>query len=101
MLPSAGAVLGKLQLVRSRPLVLVRVVVALAAHRALERHQSPVSTCHDPDLFTSNLPKNQLLDDLRDDAGADGAAAFADGEAQAFLGGDGRDELDVDVDVVA
>src|SRR5207248_1332657 len=36
-----------------------------------------------------------------DDAGADGAAAFADGEAQALFAGNRIDELDVDVDVVA
>jgi hypothetical protein len=33
----------------------------------------------------------------RDDAGADGAAAFADGEAQALLHGDRRDQLDLSV----
>ena len=35
-----------------------------------------------------------LLDDLGDAAGADGAAAFADGEAEAFVHGDRVDELD-------
>jgi hypothetical protein len=34
-------------------------------------------------------------DDLGDDAGADGAATFADGEAQAFFHGDRGDQLDV------
>ena len=33
-----------------------------------------------------------LLDDLGDAAGADGAAAFADGEAEAFVHGDGVDQ---------
>src|SRR5688572_28263464 len=33
-----------------------------------------------------------LLDDLRDDARADGLAALADGKAQALLHGDGRDQ---------
>src|SRR5690606_5684547 len=32
-----------------------------------------------------------LLDDARDDAGADGASAFADGEAQLLLHGDRHD----------
>ncbi len=41
------------------------------------------------------------LDDLRHDAGADGSAAFADGEAQAFFHGDRVDQLDGDRDVVA
>jgi hypothetical protein len=36
-----------------------------------------------------------LVLDGRDDAGADGAAAFADGEAQALFHGDRRDQLDV------
>ncbi|VVT18912.1 transposase [Roseovarius sp. EC-SD190] len=42
-----------------------------------------------------------LLDDLRHDAGADGAAAFADGEAQAVFHGDGRDQLNRELQVVA
>src|SRR5690348_7867255 len=42
-----------------------------------------------------------LRGDLGDDAGADGAPAFADGEAQALFHGDGLDELDVHGDVVA
>ena len=36
-----------------------------------------------------------LLHDLGDDAGADGAAAFADGEAQLLFHGDRHDQLDV------
>src|SRR5690625_3432260 len=42
-----------------------------------------------------------LLVDLRDHAGADGAAAFADGEAQAFLHRDRVDQRDVHLHVVA
>ena len=38
----------------------------------------------------------QLLDDLGHDAGADGAAALADGEAEAVLHGDRHDELDLE-----
>src|SRR3546814_1799969 len=41
------------------------------------------------------------LDDLGDDAGADGAAAIADREAQAFVHGDRCDQLQVHCDVVA
>src|SRR6266545_5727310 len=52
-------------------------------------------------LRYSELPVTRLLDDLGDDAGADRAAAFANGEAQAFFGGDRADQLEVDVDVVA
>src|SRR5436189_692734 len=37
----------------------------------------------------------------RDHAGADGVPALADGEALALLDGDRRDQLDIDVDVVA
>src|SRR5580693_7051621 len=39
----------------------------------------------------------RLLDDLRDPAGADGAAAFADREPEAFLHGDRLDQVDVHV----
>src|SRR4051794_30022662 len=42
-----------------------------------------------------------LLDDVRDDAGADGAATLADGEAQAGVHGDRLDQLDFHLDVVA
>src|SRR5688500_11675717 len=42
-----------------------------------------------------------LFDDLGDDAGADSAAALADGEAQAVLDRDRRPQLDVERDVVA
>ena len=42
-----------------------------------------------------------LLDDLGHDAGADGAAAFADGKAQPFFHGDRGDQLDSHLDVVA
>src|SRR5712691_640805 len=42
-----------------------------------------------------------LLHHLTNRAGADGAAAFANGEAQAFLHRDRRDQLDVHLHVVA
>src|SRR4051794_14686842 len=41
-----------------------------------------------------------LLDDLGDDARADGAATLADGEAQALVHGDRLDELDLHLHVV-
>src|SRR5690606_13251899 len=41
------------------------------------------------------------FDDLGDDAGADGAAALADGEAQALVHGDRRDQLHLHRHVVA
>src|SRR6185437_3960390 len=43
----------------------------------------------------------RLLEDLGDDACADGTAALADGEALPLLEGDGRDEVDGDLRVVA
>src|SRR4051812_36422322 len=43
----------------------------------------------------------ELLFDLRNDAGADGAATLADGEAQAGVHGDRLDQLDLHLDVVA
>ena len=42
-----------------------------------------------------------VLVDADDDTGADGTAALADSEAEALLDGDGGDQLDVHVDVVA
>src|SRR5512142_108545 len=42
-----------------------------------------------------------LLDDLRDDAGAYRVTTFADGEARAFFQSDWRDQLDVNRDVIA
>src|SRR6185437_17055785 len=42
-----------------------------------------------------------LLDDLRDPAGANGAAALADRELQPLLHGDGLDQLDAHLGVVA
>src|SRR3954462_3545366 len=45
-------------------------------------------------------PTGVLLGDLRDPARADGAAAFANGEAQALLHGDGLDQLDLHLGVV-
>src|SRR5690606_27387481 len=45
--------------------------------------------------------ERRLLDDFRHDAGADSAAAFADGEAQLLFHRDRRDQLDVQLGVVA
>src|SRR5581483_5216759 len=47
------------------------------------------------------LSFTNLLDDLADHAGADGAAALADGEAETLVHRDRRDELDGDLHVVA
>src|SRR3954451_3842490 len=69
-----------------RPVQLL-VVVALQADPDL-------SLCH------RNLARF-LLDDVRDDAGADGAAALADREAEALVHGDRLDQLDLHVRVVA
>src|SRR5579884_541391 len=46
-------------------------------------------------------PFVELLEDLGDPTRADGAAALADGEAQALLHGDGLDQLDLHLGVVA
>src|SRR5574343_694001 len=40
-----------------------------------------------------DFQKEQLLDDLGNDAGADGTTAFTDGEAQTFFHGDRGDQL--------
>src|ERR1700754_3702663 len=42
-----------------------------------------------------------LLEDLGDDAGADGLATLSDGEAQAFFHRNRADQLDVNLDVVS
>src|SRR5271170_961572 len=44
--------------------------------------------------------EKQLLQDLRDDAGADRLATLTDGEAQPFLHRDRADQLHVNFDVV-
>src|SRR5450631_2168397 len=46
------------------------------------------------------LSFNVVRKNLGDDAGADGLAAFANREAQTFLAGDRRDELDLQAHVV-
>src|SRR3954469_1894704 len=53
-----------------------------------------------PCSFSPCLPR-ALLDDLGDDARADGATALANGEAEALVHGDGLDQLDLHLDVVA
>src|ERR1700723_2078124 len=65
-------------------------------------------TCRQPSLFlNSQKPKKllcealSLLDDLADGSGADGASAFADGEAQTLLHGDGGVQRDLKRDIVA
>src|SRR5689334_8142578 len=50
---------------------------------------------------SGSLVLPSLLDDLRDGAGADGAAALADREAQALVHGDRLDERDLHDGVVA
>src|SRR3954454_16076764 len=54
-----------------------------------------------PPLSPSSPCLPRLLDDLGHDARADGPAALANGEAQALVHGDGLDQLDLHLDVVA
>src|SRR5262249_4531816 len=75
--------------------------------RRLVEHAVVVRPEADPDVLAFHdavpaLPafSQPLLYDLGDDAGADGAAALADGEAQALVHGDGRDQLHLHGDVV-
>ena len=56
VLAAARTVLAELELVRRRPLVLVRVVVALLAILALERDRALISTGHDLTSLPQNLP---------------------------------------------
>ena len=73
---------------------------ALGRLHDLERRlvQQPVVVCLEAD--PDPLPCHQAQD-LGDGAGAHGVATFADGEALGRLEGDGGDELDVHLDVVA
>src|ERR1700739_3198575 len=51
---------------------------------------------------SGTTPQNSvLLDDLRNDPGADRTAAFADREPQTLVHGDRLDQLDLHLDVVA
>src|SRR6185312_11944601 len=55
-----------------------------------------------PSLFSGRtVLDRQLFNDLRNDAGADGAAAFTDGEAQLLFHRDRDDQLDFAGDIVA
>ena len=65
--------------------------------RPLIRGESAKRVCR----FKRNNVPYRLLDDACDDAGADGAAAFANSEAQLFFHRDRRDQLDFNGDVVA
>src|SRR3954462_2783674 len=70
-----------------------------------------LASCRGPDVRRAGLcgarPRYvrsltaSLLDDLRYDAGADGAATLADGEPQTLVHGDRLDQLDRHLDVVA
>src|SRR5688572_4832511 len=91
MAAAPRAVAPKLEPVGIVLLVLLRRVRALAALGAGELDDGPV---------LGGFGHRLLLDD-RDGAGTHGAAALADGEALAGLEGDGRDELDGHLDVVA
>src|SRR6185437_8227698 len=57
--------------------------------------------CFDSASYYSFDTAFRLLQDLRDDACADGTAAFADGEAQLFFHRDRHDQFDLDRYVVA
>src|SRR5919201_1916285 len=91
VLPAPRAELRDLQTVRIVLAVLRRRVCALAAIRACERDDRSSVFRHLCSLF----------DDLRHHARADGTAALADGEAEAVLAGDGSDERDLEIRVVA
>src|SRR3990170_3681618 len=91
MPPAAWAVAAELEAVGVVLLVLLRRVGPLPTFGAGQRD----------DWTVLGLRHGELLLDRGDGAGADGAAALADGEALAGLEGDGRDELDAHLDVVA
>ena len=72
--------------------VLFGSVIPLLANGAGERDD-------DSTLFRFGCQK--LLLDAGDGAGADGAATLTDGETQTGLNGDGGNQLDLHLDVVA
>ena len=51
--------------------------------------------------WENRMEKNRLLLYFDDDAGTHGAAAFTDSKAQLLLNGDGGDQFDVHIDVIA
>ena len=53
------------------------------------------------DFVDHTVKAMRLLEDLGDDTGTNGTAAFADSETQALLDSDGGDQLDVHNNVVA
>ena len=59
-----------------------------AASQRRRRRSSESTLVGASELDPAAAPGTALLDDLGDSAGADGAAAFADGEAQALVHGD-------------
>src|ERR1700719_1542186 len=83
------------------------VVVRLQAYTYLFVHLQNTA----PDSFSAPLPSHsittilrsfsQLLQNFRNDAGADGATALADSEAQPFVHRDRRDQLAKNLDVIA
>lgn len=83
--PVPGAVLLQLHSAGGVLLVLDRGVIAPLALGAGEQ----------------NVDAHDLLHDFRHHAGADGTAAFANGEAQTLLHGDGGDEFNIEGGVVA
>src|SRR3990172_7860127 len=94
---AAGTVLLQLQAVRVVPPVLGGGIVPLPALRAGQVDDDAV-------LFLSHgwrALSRPLLQDLGGNARSYGVAALADGESQALLQGDGLDELDRHLHVVA
>src|SRR4051794_26250312 len=87
-----------------RPVLGVKFVLAVCARRlalGAQRGASPGSRAP-PLVGVSNFccaggvcARRFLLDDLGDDARADGAAALANREAQTGIHGDGLDQLDL------
>ena len=65
------------------------------------RARAPFAHPGFPSTAFATAVARRLLDDRGDDAGADGAAAFADGEAQLFFHRDRHDQFDGNRDVVA
>src|SRR6185503_5457309 len=65
-----------------------------------QRESNPQPSVLETDALPVELCPYPLLEDLGDDAGADGLAALADGEAHALLHGDRRDKRPAPLAVV-
>ena len=79
-------------------------IVPLILHDLREKYNLDFPAPHKKSrerIFAPGFFQKLVLNDVDDDAGTNGTAAFTDSEAEAILDGDRGDKLDVHVDVIA